>query len=153
MYCLLIIIIIIYYLLLSRQAFRPRAWQIIPSTDYYRSSVPSVLYSEQYTCILFLGGGPGPTQTRHPGIGTNIASTWVDLEPTCPQHGPNMSQHGANLGPPWTQLEPTWSQLGSTWAQICSSKPTWANLEPTWGNLEAQKPLRETKKCKMQTDL
>ena len=96
--------------------------------------------------------GTEPRQTYSQGIGTIIASTWVNLLPTCSQQGPNMSQHGVNVGPTWPQVEPTWSQLGSTWAQISSSKPTWANLEPTWGNLEAQKPLRATKKCKMQTD-
>ena len=53
-----------------RQAFRPRACQILGS-NYYRSSVPSVLYSEQYTCILFLGGGPG-VELGHPKVSTRV---------------------------------------------------------------------------------
>ena len=53
--------------------------------------------------------------------GSNLGSTWAQLEPTWSQLGPISRQLGANLG--------------SSWAQVASRKPSWAILEPSRGLL------------------
>ena len=110
------------------------------------------------------GGFPGPSQQRvgePPGpTGTSLGHTWALQVQIWGQLGVNWffphretlffgGQLG-QLGPILNQLGAHLVHLGINFAQVSQHEPTWSELEPTWRPKQA---LRETKKCKLQTDL
>ena len=95
-------------------------------------------------CELDVRSQLGPTRAIFEQLGTTLAQSWSNLEPTLDQLEPSWSQLRANFEPIWANLDQLGDNFGHygpfgaivapTWATLA---PISANLGPTWGQFRA----------------
>ena len=79
-------------------------------------------------CKLDARGQLGPTRAIFEQLGTTLAQSCSNLEPTWDQLEPSWGQLGANLEPIWANLDQLGDNLGHYGQLGAIVAPTWANL-------------------------